>query len=168
MGVRYQTASSSPRLAPLWTWFQPPLKPYAYPSVEKYAGRMKCVILPVALLPCSCAGPADSSLGDDNAATADTAAPEPRLDPHFVMDDIDPNGWIGQSIESSDLLVMPDFPFLGDFADDRDTEIDMLLGSPSTGNDADAFSGETPLSVRCASLAEDGAAASRFDVAALS
>ena len=161
-------------------------------------------ILPVSLLACCCAGPADSSSGDDSASAADTAAPEPRLDPQFVMDDIElldfgqgvdltgdgnpdnalaelftdpvignalggsPNGWIGQSVESGDLLVMLDFQFLGDFADDRHTEIDMLLGSPSTGDDADPFSGQTPLSVRCGSLAEDGAAASRFDAAALS
>ena len=44
----------------------------------------------------------------------------------------------------------------------------MLLNSPSTGDDADPFSGQTPLSVHCGSLAEDGAAASRFDAAALS
>jgi len=76
-----------------------------------------------------------------------------------------PNPWIGQSVASGDLLVVLDFDFLGDFAEDPHTEIDMLLGSPSA--DADPFSGGSPLSVRCGSLEDDGSAASRFDSVAL-
>lgn len=155
------------------------------------------------VLACSCAFRAETVVADEKAATADTAGPEPRLDPQFVMDEIElldsgegvdltgdgnpdnalaelftdpvignalggsPNGWIGQSVESGDLLVMLDFQFLGDFTEDRHAEIDMLLGSPSMSDGADPFSGDVLLSVRCGSLADDGGAASRFDNAAL-
>ncbi|HCH61955.1 MAG: hypothetical protein CL927_16935 [Deltaproteobacteria bacterium] len=72
-----------------------------------------------------------------------------------------PNGYIAQSVQRGELLVMLDFVRLGSYADDSNAGIEMLLGAGE--DDSDLFSGDATLQVRCGSLTPDGAAASAFD-----